>query len=327
MNKKSGQVIRVLKKMDEELAKEGFFQYQKRIYRIYKTMLSIEKHNDRIVSNFSLTENEKLEKNEKLTQSQQEFNLSNFTDEDDLEEEKEEMSTSRFEFDDILSYIEDKLALGRADSFEANSKSFEKAIDEGDDEKFTKKKHKRNQSYHKNEIQKIFSKIAIRLRAYLKETTLFNASSFDNIFNDYKLKTPMPSIESNKVCLPSIMKNFFMDESIIQQSKILYSAKEGMFKKQFSNLGFSKQVKMCKSVCNNFSYRKRNLRKEVITKITNFSIDNDENKLNIPDWQPTDFIQNFHFTKRDSIFREKLNLDNNIAEEHKGELEIERSSD
>ena len=47
-------ILKVLKKMDDVLHRHGINHYQERIHRIHKVLLSIERHSNCYVSNFSL---------------------------------------------------------------------------------------------------------------------------------------------------------------------------------------------------------------------------------------------------------------------------------
>lgn len=47
-------ILKVLRKMDDVLHRYGINHYQERIHRIHKVLLSIERHSNCSVSNFSL---------------------------------------------------------------------------------------------------------------------------------------------------------------------------------------------------------------------------------------------------------------------------------
>ena len=52
-DKTNEKIMKVLKKMDEVLNRHGIYQYQDRISKIHKILLSIQRHSESSVSNFS----------------------------------------------------------------------------------------------------------------------------------------------------------------------------------------------------------------------------------------------------------------------------------
>lgn len=61
----SDKIMKVLKKMDEVLTRKGIYQYQERMVKIHKILLTIERHNCSKVSNFSAHNFEDKEKQQK----------------------------------------------------------------------------------------------------------------------------------------------------------------------------------------------------------------------------------------------------------------------
>lgn len=320
-SKSQDKIMRVLKRMDEVLIRNGYQHYQERIHRIYKTMLSIERHGDCYVSNFTLEEGDLQDKETKFEENFTSNYLSVVT-EDEIEIENEDKSVTKYELDDILSFIEDELNVQNlvsvADSTLASSSS------EDEDEEEGKKKQ---QPVKKEKMQKKFFNIELRLRAYLKEAEMFRSPIFDSFLNDSKLRTPLSKLSPQKVTLPLLIKNFFEDKSIIEEARKRYSVREDL-RNQISRLGNAEEIFKCRS---NYDHKLSQISKPPrgihkssndTSTISNFSVDSSDNSINNSNFgsslsgnNVSSTPGNINFLKRDSIFKDKYVCNFGVVQE------------
>jgi hypothetical protein len=291
-------IIRILKRMDEILLKNNFCQYQERIHRIYKTLVSIERHDGCFVSNFNPdgSNEEEFSLNYIKDQDDQIVSSLNVNDEENIEKEAGEQREHGLELGDIFDFIEDELNLKSLISIE-DSTMYSSSDDENlDNEPIEEKKPFKRPN--RENMQKNFFNIELRLRAYLKEQELFRNYSLDSILNDSKLRTPVSKIDTNKRELPAIMKNFFEDKAIIEAAKKRYSVREGL-RGQIEKLGNPEELFKCRSYCDKMKISS-NVQSES-SNISSFSIDTQVSSQNTE-------RNSITLLKRGSIFRDKFNM-------------------
>jgi len=290
-------IIRILKRMDEILLKNNFCHYQERIHRIYKTLVSIERHEGCFVSNFNPDGS-----------NEEEFSLNYIKDQDDQivsslnvnEQESTEKEGERrdygLELGDIFNFIEDELNFKSLVSIE-DSTMYSSSDDDNLDHDQVEEKKSCPRPNREN-MQKNFFNIELRLRAYLKEQELFRNYSLDSILNDSKLKTPVSKIDTSRRELPAIMKNFFEDKDIKEEAKKRYSVRDGL-RGQIEKLGNPEELFKCRSYCDKMKISS-DVPKES-SNISSFSIDTQGSS------QTTE-RNSITLLKRGSIFREKFNV-------------------
>ena len=160
-------IIQILKCLDEVLYKSGLCQYQERIHRISKTLLSIEKHNNCFVSRFSIEH-----KNEECIPE----DISDFNE----ETESNQKDIQTMGLDGILEYIEEELHISCfVDESTLSSSS--------DEETSCKVSF--------NNLHKKFGKIELRLIDYLRSANQIFKFNFDSLIES-KQRTPMHKSKS-----------------------------------------------------------------------------------------------------------------------------------
>jgi hypothetical protein len=276
------------------------------------------------VSNFTIERKEETKVYDHEI-DEEEVNLSSSLMEDEFEGINEEELKEKHGIEEVLSFIENQVDVISVVSNETKSNS---SSDENYGDEINKKKKKRNLKIHKYHIQKKILKIGIRLRSFLKETSIFNYSNFDSILNENKLGTPLSKINTSKQPMPSIIKNFFKDESIVEEAKKRYSLKESQLKEQFSIVRSPEEIYTCKSAYNNFSYRKNYSQRDNLTNITNFTyyLNGEDEKSSSPLRDNSNAV-NFNLSQRGSIFKEGFKFDYRIVEEPNEEVEGEKSDE
>lgn len=290
-------IRKVLSKMDELMSRNGYNNYQERLYRIHKTLLSIERETDCEVSCFSIDGDAVSSANSKQAQLNTSNYLSVSKDYDDKDYiQFEDNGLEKLEIDDLLKFIENELNMNLIECSTLSMSS------SGEDEDLEDEKKAANKpSYN---IQNKIFKIELRLRAYLKEQTtmeLFNQDNFNSFLNDSRVKTPLSKISASKNISPLIVKNFFEDKKVQDAAKKRFSVCEG-FQTKLEILDI--QNYKCKSSLNKHknSDHSANDRKDPTFvnshNISNFSVEVFEN-------QTTPSNNNINFLKRGSIFKER----------------------
>jgi hypothetical protein len=314
----SEKLVRVLKKMNETLCKEGYFQYQERFLRIHKTFLSLEKHEDCQVSVFEL---ENIESN---SLSQFENNSSmNKADEKNIEidriicqrDQGEDYSSpvkseeKKMGLPDLLDFIEAELR-NQDDSTLIQS-------DSSMDEAYSNYEYKMNRA---------MENIRKRLKEYLREehSQIFlkdkdgnnmTYANYGSFLCESKQKSGMKKMASPcTYSLPSIRKNFFDDKSILEVARKRYSVREDQMKSQLAEL---EEIHKCRSHWEKLSYAtisgvtsgKNNSSKDSSggIGISNFNLDTLETSSCFIPQVPS-------FKRRASIFKERFEYDSPIIE-------------
>jgi hypothetical protein len=290
-------IIRILKRMDDVLSKNCFFQYQERIHRIYKTLISIERHEGCFVSNFNPDGNNEEEFSANYLKTQEsEVSNSLSVEEDGKIEIENNQKRNKLELGDIFDFIEDELNLKSLVYIEDSTVYSSSDEDEEDSQNRSIEEKKQKYKPIKDSMQKNFFNIELRLRAYLKEQELFKKYSFDSILDDSKMRTPLSKVDPNRSVLPAIIKNFFNDKAIIEAAKKRYSVRESL-RSQIEKLGNAEELFKCRSYCDQL---KISSTKESDSNISSFSIDTKEVGNNNADRNSLTIL------KRGSIFRDKF---------------------
>jgi len=260
--------------------------------------MSIERHLDCFVSNFEEKTNFPNDKNSDDFKS----NYLSVAEENEIQFELEDKTSTKIELDELLFFIEDELNIKSLFSVESTIGSSSSSEGEGEDEQ---KEIKENSFKKKGNMRRKFFNIELRLRAYLKEQETFYSSN--SILNESKLKTPLSKISSTKKILPSIIKNFFEDKSIIEEAKKRFSVRDNEIFLQIARLDQIEETKKCQSNFERISIK--NMGKQE-NSVSMFSID-----VNIPENElinNVNIVENnnenvncFNFKKRGSIFKER----------------------
>lgn len=317
MEKGNSKIMKILRKMSGILSRNGHLQYQERIHRIYKTLLSIERHEDCFVSNFSVENN--CSDFPLVLNEESNFNTSNYysVNYDVVEEASEKLQTKE-ELDGLFGFIEDQLNIQNLTAGDSTSSN---SSDEEDDEvkedvlgkANDNKKFARNidRMTNKESLQKKFYKIELKITDYLQEQSIFQ-KQFSSILNESKFKTPYKNeISNTKNILPAIIKNFFDDKDIIEDSKKRYSVRGVAFEEQIARLGKIEEIYKCKS--NYDTLARQNRPQAEKESISNFSIEacsGANSFISFPIGSNDASVNNtFNFCKRDSIFKDKYNFD------------------
>ena len=291
-NNKNQKILKILRRMDDLLQRNGHNQYQERIHRISKTLLSIERHSDCFVSKFSI-EN-KNDENVPLEIAR--FEEPSIIEEDERVETLEnDNDEKKYGLDDILSYIEEELMIYNNIESSTLSSSSE---DENDNENANVERFMPREN-----IQKKISKIENKLKKYLQEENakeIFKFNAFDSILNESKFKTPISKItpSMNTRC---IIKNFFQDKECIDAAKKRLSMGVQL-KEQLEKL---EAVYKCKSNFDKITINETNENKINKQRVSNFEIEE-----NLDTGKSSDVnINSFNFSKRGSIFKDnKINF-------------------
>lgn len=286
-NNSNKKIINILRRMDEVLQRNGYNQYQERIHRISKTLLSIERHTDCFVSRFSVEH----KNDENVPQEIATFNSSSTLEGIQInEDEVKRNSVDCLNLDDLLGFIEDELCIKRLIDNPALSSS----SDESDDTR----EEKESNVVTKDSIQKKFFTIELKLRGYLKEQSakeLFKFNAFDSIINESKLKTPISKLmpTSNTRC---IIKNFFEDKDCIELAKKRMSMRDS----QIEFLEKLNHQNLCKSNYDKISIKEA---KKENQRISNFGETDEDNVYTGNIGSPN--RGSYNFAKRGSIFKEQ----------------------
>jgi hypothetical protein len=290
-------IIKILKRMDDILQQNGLNQYQERIHRISKTLLSIEKHNHCFVSRFSVEHKNEdcvpVDINSFQTDISQ---LSLSFHDDPVLNIKEE---GKHGMNEMLTFIEDELNMKRLVD-ESTTLSSSSSDSEG-----VKLSPKQNSLFAN--LQKKFFKIELKLRAYLKEQSandVFIKANFESILNESKLRTPISKILPQFTTI-RIIKNFFEDKDIVEEaSKAKRMSVSEIPKEQLEKLEAIQKI--CKSNFDKLSCKDEG--KEMPThRISNFS---EEVAIGLL-MDVNGKGNSFNFAKRDSIFAERRSMLNN----------------
>lgn len=301
--KSQEKVVKILKKIDDALSKKGLFDYQKRIHRICKVMLSVVNHEECIVSNFILDDHDQNKCNKGNFESEDEEDIDNKC-KYNYKEEDETIVDS--EIDDILSFIENELHLNKLFSIQDTI-----STDDDCKSKISPKKRKSLQK-GETEFENKFSNIESKLRSYLRESTMFENINFNSCFNGPKNRTPLSKVKVNQQSMPLIIKNFFQDKTIVEEAKKRFSMKEESLRMNIAQLGNLNSGDLFK--CHSYMIKLSNTktpveREENKNQITKFSVDEDDVQMDNDDEideikNAKNVLYNINFVKRNSIFRE-----------------------
>jgi hypothetical protein len=319
----NSKIIGVLKKLDEVLSRNNCNQFQKRLHNIYKTMLSIEKHEDCHVSNFNIEGENSAEDctplpdlhlpREKETGFQSyasSFNLNwqnpNFLSlkpqlmNNNDTRRGSEFSVSKLNLDELFNYIESQLNCKTANNDTTVTDSSSSSEEESDDRKEINEIHN---------MQIRFKNIEGKLKEYLKEQShrnIFQNHTFDSFLNESKIKTPLSKVSPHQNTTPVIIKNFFEDKVVLEAAKKRYSMRGDnvLINRAIGNL--EEENLKCKSNFERISIK--SIGKEEQTDVSNFNSDFNTIQQNTQ----SNFLSNspsFNFIKRDSIFgKDKYNF-------------------
>lgn len=271
-------------------------QYQKRFYRIYKSLLSISKHSDAIVSSFDYEENHQEASFKSEAQTL-------------LESYQTENSSSKEELNQLLHFIQTKLTTN--------------LLHQSSDEALDSNAPSLNNEINYNALRKQFFKIELMLKSYLEEQRISNSNSksSSNQSNSIKNKRNSP--------LPNVVSNFFKDKETLKQEL------ENTHKRYSAvNTDINCQLKtnLNKGYFINFSSFKKNKlswNSEVVklkpqlkkaegvfnTEVSNFNLNLNNDHQNTHDHQAMSMINfkedisQFKITKRNSLFEKKQHLD------------------
>ncbi len=278
--------------MDEVLQRNGYNQFQERIHRISKTLLSIERHTDCFVSRFSVEH-----KNDENVPRE----IANFDSNNQLPrvnkmsgEEDKRSSVDNLNLEDVLGFIEDELCIKRL----VEDSTLSSSSDESDDTR--EEKEAKPKIVTKDNMQKKFFNIELKLRGYLKEQNakeIFKFNPFDSILNDSKLKTPISKLQptSNTRC---IIKNFFEDKDCIELAKKRMSMRDS----QIEFLERLNHQNLCKSNFDRLSVKGTEVKEEK-QRISNFGENDSDNVYTSNSGSPN--RGSYNFAKRGSIFKEQ----------------------
>jgi hypothetical protein len=217
----NAKIIKILKKMDDVLMKNGYHQYQERIHRIYKTVLSIHRHTDCVVSKFN-ADLSIAPDDEEGTKSGEEINQENFQSaylsfqgDNEIEVENEGNSKYTFELDDLLKFIEDELNMQNLCNDSTSSDGSNSENDSGENPGNSKLPLTgKKQNITKENMQKKFFKIELKLRSYIEEQEMMK-KNFESILNGSKSPTPLGKMPHNPP--PVLIRNFFDDRESLKK--------------------------------------------------------------------------------------------------------------
>jgi hypothetical protein len=278
--------------MDDVLQRNGYNQYQERIHRISKTLLSIERHTDCFVSRFSVEH----KNDENVPKEIANFNSNNQLPkvEKSPGDKDKRNSVDDLNLQDVLGFIEDELCIKRL----VEDSTLSSSSDESDDTR--EEKETKTKTITKDNMQKKFFNIELKLRGYLKEQNakeLFKFNAFDSIINESKLKTPISKLEptSNTRC---IIKNFFEDKDCIELAKKRMSMRDS----QIEFLEKLNHQNLCKSNFDRLNLKGTEV-KEERQRISNFGENEGDNVYTGNIGSPN--RGSYNFAKRGSIFKEQ----------------------
>jgi hypothetical protein len=259
-------IIQILKRIDDILQRRGENQYQERLHRISKTLLSIEKHNNCLVSRFSVEH-----KNEEVVGVE----VIQF----DEKQNSCRKNSTKPELEDILEYIEDELNMTREDSSTLNSSS------SGEDKEG-----------HPVNLQRRFMKIETKLVSYLKH--VHQEIGDINESNNKLMRTAISKLQPRFHTTTRIIKNFFEDREVIEST----GKRRSLFDTQKEQLEKLEAIqKICKSNLDKLSFKDDCKDTLATQRISDF---NDEVAVSML-LDVSSKGSSFNFAKRDSIFAER----------------------
>jgi hypothetical protein len=288
-NNSNQKIIHILRKMDEVLQRNGYNQYQERIHRISKALLSIERHTDCFVSRFSVENKNDENVPREIASFDSTSNLIKVdTKTGDRDNDKDDYSN--LNLDNILSFIEDELCIKRL----VEDSTLSSSSDESDDTR----EEKNSKGITKDNMQRKFFNIELKLKGFLKQQhtiDLLKINPLDSIINDSKLKTPISKLTptSNTRC---IIKNFFEDKECIELAKKRMSMRDS----KTELLEKLSHHNICKSNYDRISIKESEIKQEK-QRISDFGEDDNVYCGNLG--SPTK--ASFNFAKRGSIFKEQ----------------------
>jgi hypothetical protein len=231
----------------------------------------------------------------------------------------------KLELDDLFKFIEDELNLRSLLSVEDSTLySSSSSEEEEEDEKVKAPDNKNTKTvkkvFKKDNMQKKFFNIELRLRAYLKEQSIFKTPVFDSFLNESKLRTPISKMSPAKLTLPAIIKNFFEDRAIIEEAKKRYSVREDL-RHQIERLGNAEELFKCKSNYDRIKVKSNYDGASDGNNVSTFSIDTSNSQNNITsgvnntNTNTNNANNSLNFSKRDSIFKDRYFNDFGVVEE------------
>jgi hypothetical protein len=277
MTSSNDKIIKILRRIDDILQRNGYHQYQERIHRISKTLLSVGRHNNCYVSRFSIEHKNEdhvgYEDVKAFTKENDEFVISS-DEEDEVEGTAPKKQAG---LDGILGYIENELK-GGCDSTSSSDE------DEG----------------KCNGLQGKFQKMEHRLVNYLRnqqDDGLFSPNELGSVLSDAKhMRTPISKMPVY-MNTTRIIKNFFEDKEVIEETKKRMSVFD-IQKEQLEKL--SAIQKFCKSNFDKISCRDTGEEGTATQRVSDFT---DEIAAGL--LMSTSKGSSFNFNKRGSIFAER----------------------
>lgn len=206
-------LIRALTKFEGALAKLGIQHFQERIYRIAKTIKSIDAHKDCYISAFSLDDKENAIPLQLLYEEEINQNNNYMTVNNDILvfQNPETQQDFSLEMADLLSFMENELEISnnfnqrRGDSSDEDDKDI-KTTDSSLD-------LKKNSQGKTHKMKKNIFNIELKLKAFIQQQKIkenLKYENFESFCAQVKLKTPL---KGNPKPNPSFIKNFF-EESV-----------------------------------------------------------------------------------------------------------------
>jgi hypothetical protein len=328
-------ILRVLKKMDEVLSRNGYFEFQERFHRITKSLLSIERLENLSVSKFSLFAQEedsiKEEDSTKLSDFNENSlfssNYNSILQENKIEIENEDKSVTRMELDDLLTYIEEQLNIKNLKRRKEGSGEVSSSSSE--DNSLGKKEIGKPQGSSEKMEQKFFN-IKHKLIEYLKQESLLQTKrNSENVLGELtpvnKRRITRKRTNSITSFLPMLGTNFFEDKKILEKARKRYSVREDEIRNQLARLGFGDEIMCPKS--NNV--KEPNQPRSSKSETSSFSCESksEHSKISSEASSPIHHRPSVNFSKRDSIFKERFVYDFSIREEKLDEVLESSDSD
>ncbi len=321
ITKRQDKLFGVLKKIDDALLKKGQIQFQKRIHRITKIMLSLISHGECYVSDFCVDgENKVMEIADMLEQKDLlSKEMSNEIDEKEVIIEPENVyDENNKEIDGIISFIEDELKV--TDLIEENQVT-SGSSDCGDDD------FKQERRLSKEIVDDKFLKIEGKLRTFLGKKNIFDGANFDSFLNLSKLKTPLSKVKVDNR-LPAIANNFWIEENILQKAKKRLSVRDGPL---INHLGSAVEtMKYQSNLVKKISPSK--VKKPKDTGISSFDTGMSPAENKIEDFNEKEKVQveeddSKIVMKRTSIFKDRFFIEGILEENCLDEITSEASKD
>jgi hypothetical protein len=328
-------ILKVLKKMDEVLSRNGYFEFQERFHRITKSLLSFERLENLSVSKFSLFAQEEDTMKEEDSTRLSDFNesslfsskYSSILQENKIEIENEDKSVTMMELDDLLSYIEEQLNIKNLKRRKEGSGEISSSSSE---ENSLGKKEKLKPQGSSEKMEQKFFNIKRKLIEYLKQESLFtNKKSPENVLGELtpvnKLRIKKKRTNSITSYLPTLGTNFFEDKKISEKARKRFSVREEEIRNQLARLGFGDEPTRPKSNNVKLSNQPCSIKSE----IPSFSSDSksQNSKTSSEASSPIYNRLSVNFSKRDSIFKERFIYDFSIREEKLDEVLESSDSD